>query len=467
LALSLKSVDGRFALDGVGWSWTPARSVLVVSNQVSATVRRAALSGGATNRPAEPPIRITSERLVYSGSRAVFSGQVRAKDGTQTLECGELTVDLADAGGVREIQARQAVHLVQPGVEVWSELASYQLATNLLRISEGARWKLGEREGSARTLTLNRAAGSTKAEGDVFMRFPTTNLVAASTNSVAASTNAAAARRDAIEVRAEMFEHAERGGTNAVAIYKNHVRVVHPTGQLACEKLTVEFEPDGRGLARLIAEEKVEIVSQKNRARGAKAVYELAQSKATLTGEPQWELEGLQGRSDLVVLHPNDEEIFALGNVELVTKPGAANRWDGFGLNTAKAGAGDTNAPVHIFARSLAHGARVSVFSEDVRLVDSRGEMRTPLLTVYHGASNRIDRAVAERGVRLQQGTDVAIGQRATYTVADGLVELTGDAALTRTNGTVHAERFVLNRLRNTFGMRGNFQIRMPAEKKP
>lgn len=459
--LTLKSVDGRFALSGLGWSWTPARSVLVVSNQVSAQVRRAALTGaGATNRPAEAPIQITSERLTYLGSLAIFSGQVRARDGAETLACGELTINLGEAGGIREIEARQAVHLVQPGVEVWSELARYQLATNILTVSEGARWKLGDREGSARTLTLNRTAGTTHAQGDVFMRFPVTQLAAATTNAVTD-------RPGAIEVRSQTFEHVDRGGSNVVAIYRGQVRATHPSGQVACETLRVEFGPDGRELSRLVAEQQVEIVSGKSRAKGEKAVYELGPSKITLTGEPQWELDGLHGRSDRVVLHPDAAELFALGRVEIVAPSGASASWDGFAPATGPANAADTNSPARIYARSLAHGSKVSVFSEEVRLVDGRGELLTPLLTVFHGASNRIDRAVAERGVRILHGADVVTGERAVYTVATGQIELTGDPRLTRTNGTVRADKFLLDRQRNTFGVRGNFHIRVPAARKP
>src|SRR5690606_6884699 len=127
-------------------------------------------------------------------------------------------------------------------------------------------------------------------------------------------------------------------------------------------------------------EREVEIITKGNTAFGRKAVYDLAEEKIVLSGEPHWVVDDKPGRSDLLVFYPKTEELLALGHVEMsipstaqvqLLSPGPALTADSA---TNSAPAKGTNAPIQIYSRTFSHQGEIAVFNEQVRVVDDRGE---------------------------------------------------------------------------------------------
>ena len=109
--ISVQTADGRFSIRGVGWRWDSKTSQLVISNQVFATVRKAALAELSGGTPTTVPsttnttVEITSKTFMHQSDLATFAGDVVVEDGPDTLRCGRLIVNFEGQGGVQRIEA--------------------------------------------------------------------------------------------------------------------------------------------------------------------------------------------------------------------------------------------------------------------------------------------------------------------------------------------------------------------------
>ena len=466
-SLSLKTADGKFSIQGVGWIWRPEESRLVISNQVVSFVDKGAVANASTNFLAAPAgatndlVRITSDWFTYLGNSASFNDNVFVQDGLDQLTCDKLKIQFQEPGGLQKIEAIGNVSVLQRETEVRSGHAVYDLADNLIRITEDPQWRSGSREGSADLLLINRSNQTLFAEGKVYMKLPVTNVVDGATNNPARGTNTF------IEILSDRFTYTEAPDTNtpARAVYEGQVRAEHPQGEIRCELLNVHFSPGENRLQKITAERNVEITTRGNKAFGELGVYDLAEEKITLTGDPHWAVEDKTGRSDRLVFFPKSDELLALGNVEmnlpsssqmdLFAPPGAANSTP---VNT-------TNAPIKIHSPMFSHQGNIAVFGDRVRVFDDRGELRCRLVTVVTGVSNQVQRIIAEGDVQIEQPGMFATGDRATYELSDGKVRLTGGPPrITTPERSVTADMFVIDRDENTFAATGNYRITMKRE---
>jgi hypothetical protein len=120
-ALSIRTADGRFSIQGEGFQWqmgdSRQNSKLMISNQVQSLVRKrgmsvkaagsGASSGAAGNATAMETstndwIRITSRQFEYQSDRATFRGEVRVEDPEGNLTAEVLIVVFRDESGVLE-----------------------------------------------------------------------------------------------------------------------------------------------------------------------------------------------------------------------------------------------------------------------------------------------------------------------------------------------------------------------------
>lgn len=458
--LSVKTADGRFALEGSGWRWDPRSSQLVISNAVTALVEKAVLQSGLTNRPAgatNQPVRITSNSFEQEGDNASFSGAVLVRDGSDSLRCARLNLVFLHPGGVQRIEAVQDVELIQGDTQVKSGHAVYELTQNLLTVTKYPSWVAGLREGSAEKLLLNRSSNTLVAEGRVYMKLPLTNVVSTVTNAAPQSTNRF------VEILSDRFQF-QNASSNTLphALYTGSVRVSHAEARLLSTELAAHFDAQQR-LTRLDAHGSVRIESGESQSFGETANYDLAQEKFTLRGEPRWEMDDNRGESDLLVFYPKTREIHALGDVVMLLPAQAAG---GF-LNQPAQGsaAASTSPPVRITAETFSHQENISVFNENVKITDARGIMECALMTVITGRSNQVERIVAEGDVRIAQQEMVATGEHADYDVRTGLVHLTGDPRLTGPDKSLRSEAFIINRISNTFSVQpGTFRIEIRAK---
>ena len=378
------------------------------------------------------------------------------------LTCEQLKIEFQQPGGVRKIEAIDQVRLAQAETEVRSGRAVYDLEENTIRLTGDPEWRSGLRSGSADLLLLNRSNNTLFAEGEVYMKLPVTNMVEQATNGVARP-----AKADFIEIYSDRFTYREATAEAPVpgAVYEGHVRAKHPEGEIRCEVLNVVFGADHSQVQRVEAEENVEIVTRGNSAFGQKGVYDLGEEKIVLSGEPHWAVDDKTGRSDLLVFYPKTEELLALGEVEMLLPSKSQVELLSPMPGTNAPAATGTNTPIRIYARTFSHQGDVAVFHDQVRVVDDRGELRCQLVTVVTGASNQVQRIVAEGNVQIEQPDLLATGDVAAYELASGIVTLTGGPPqITTPERSVSAEMFLINREDNTFAARGNYRITMKRE---
>ena len=456
-SLSVRTADGRFSIQGVGWRWEPSAAELTISNQVVALVQKSAL---ATNLvgvgTSNAPVRITANRFQQVGEKARFVGGVVVVDGNDRLTCDELEIVFVKPDGLRTIEAVGNVELMRENAAVKSGRAIYDFKENEIRISDAPRWSSEQREGSAKLLILNRNENTLAAEGDVFMRLPLTNV---------AATASSAATNRFLEVSSEKFLFEEaRSNRLARARYGGGVKVVHPEASIASSELTVSFNATNR-IERINADKDVVVRSRGSEAYGERAEYDLATEKIALSGMPHWKVEESTGKSELLLFYPKTEELMALKNVEMVVPGRSVGTL--FAVNVKTNQSISTNAPMTIRAESFSRGTNVAVFHENVEISDARGKMNCELVTIVSEGTNDVQRIIAEGGVRLEQPGLVATGSRAEYNAVTGLVHLTGEPLLVSEGRSLRADAFIIDRNRNTFSVSpGRFRIEMPMTNK-
>jgi lipopolysaccharide transport protein LptA len=457
--LSVRTADGRFAIEGLGWRWQPDAAALTISNQVTALVQKSALATNLTsNTGTNAPVRITATSFRQAGERASFIGDVVVKDGNDTLRCQQLDIVFVKPDGLQTIEAIENVELERENAKVQSGRAVYDFKKNEIRISENPRWSSEQREGSANVLILNRTENTLVADGNVYMRLPLTNV--ANTATAGGGTNRF------LDVRANYFKFEEATSNRlARAIYRSNVSVVHPEATILAAELTVSFNATNR-IERIEAEENVAVHSGANVAFGEHAEFDLASEKIVLSGRPHWKVEESTGKSELLMFYPKTQELHALRDVEMIVPGRSVGTL--FAVNVKTNQAAGTNAPMTIRADSFSRGTNVAVFNENVVIADDRGKMMCQLVTLVTAGTNQLERVIAEGGVRLEQPGMVATGSRAEYNVATGFVHLTGSPELVSEGRSLRADAFIINRNENTFSVSpGKFRIQMPmAESK-
>ena len=451
-SLSVRTADGRFSIQGVGWKWEPKAAELMISNQVVALVQKSALATNLVAGGSNAPVRITANRFEQLGEKARFLGEVVVQDGQDRLTCDELEIVFVKPEGLRTIEAIGNVELARENATVRSGRAIYDLKENKIRISDAPRWSSEQREGSAKLLILNRNENTLAAEGEVYMRLPLTNVAATASSS---------ATNRFLEVWSEKFLFEEaRSNRLARAKYGGGVKVVHPEASIASSELTVSFNATNR-IERIIADKDVVVRSRGSEAYGERAEYDLATEKIALSGLPHWKVQESAGKSELLLFYPRTEELMALRNVEMVVPGRSVGTL--FAVNVKTNQSSSTNAPMTIHAESFSRGTNVAVFHENVEISDARGKMSCELVTIVSAGTNDVQRIIAEGGVRLEQPGLIATGSRAEYDATTGLVHLTGEPILVNEGRSLRADAFIIDRNRNTFSVSpGRFRIELP-----
>lgn len=133
----------------------------------------------------------------------------------------------------------------------------------------------------------------------------------------------------------------------------------------------------------------------------------------------------------------------------------------------------DTGQPVEVSADTLSvdQGTGEAVFDGNVLVVQGDVRMSAGRILVVYGTDDEgdasgIDRLEAEGGVTFVTATDAAEAEQAVYSVADGLVTLTGEVLLTQGENAISGDRLVIDlnsgtgqmegRVRTVFGTGGD-----------
>jgi len=459
--LTVRTADRRFSLEGLGWSWDLPNSLLLISNNVSAVVQKAALDTRTNNvRSATNFVHITSQRFQQEGDAARFLDSVLVQDGEDTLRCERLNIQFVKPGGAQKIEAFEKVQVDQGETHIRSGQASYDVKENIIRISEHPTWIVNQREGSADSLIIHRAENALSATGNVYMKLPVTNLVLGVESTNNPATN------HFVEIRSQEFDYqTARSNRQATAVYTGSVRVSQADALLRCEQLTANFGASNR-ISRLLAERDVQMTSERAKLFGREADYDLDQDKLLLIGDPRWQLDETTGKSEFLAFFPKTRAMEASQNVEVVI-PGHA-------LGAVFAFPGQTNvmvqtnSPFKITSQSLTRSTNVTRFEKDVLVADARGTIACAILTILAGETNQTQSIVAEQHVVIKQPDLTGFGERAEYDASTGLVRLTGNPELLGPGKKLKADAFVIDRNRNTFSVSpGRYRIELQLSKNP
>ena len=114
-SIILRTADGGFTIEGIGWKWSQSQGLLVISNKVTTIIRKdligARRNGTASPTPQEDAsnVEIRSNRFLFNhtNSKAIYQDAVHATDpGRLEISCGKLQIDLSeDTQGFKEVLA--------------------------------------------------------------------------------------------------------------------------------------------------------------------------------------------------------------------------------------------------------------------------------------------------------------------------------------------------------------------------
>lgn len=233
-----------------------------------------------------------------------------------------------------------------------------------------------------------------------------------------------------------------------VAIYTGHVRVDDAQISLDCESLTLRPSTNDT-VESIVAERSVVIFGKQNssRAYGDKAVYrfnELAEI-VELTGEPaRWQDRDRRGQAELLIFDPRSNTL-RTERAASITLPRAAVTQPDFFLPKAGSGKKATTASL----------AATNQFIE----------IAADIITIQLPATNRPARSIlAQTNVLITSPADNsrATAERATYTDATGILELTGKVVWLADQRVVGGDTLAFDRTNQMFSARGHAYLKLP-----
>lgn len=118
----------------------------------------------------------------------------------------------------------------------------------------------------------------------------------------------------------------------------------------------------------------------------------------------------------------------------------------------------DTRLPVEVTAESLtvSQANGTAVFVGNVLVIQGEMRMQADEIRVEYDTDGKaIRRLHASGGVLLVNATDAAEAQTATYTIASGVVEMTGDVLMTQGPAAIKGQKLTIDLKTGTGRMEG------------
>lgn len=118
----------------------------------------------------------------------------------------------------------------------------------------------------------------------------------------------------------------------------------------------------------------------------------------------------------------------------------------------------DTRLPVEVTAESLtvSQADGTAVFVGNVLVIQGEMRMQADEIRVEYDTDGKaIRRLHASGGVLLVNATDAAEAQTATYTIASGVVEMTGDVLMTQGPAAIKGQKLTIDLKTGTGRMEG------------
>jgi lipopolysaccharide transport protein LptA len=490
-SLRAQTANGRFTIQGEGFSWDQTNSILTVSNNAQTIIQPAILTSGnaaASKKPSagpSTPLTVASRRFTYNADTGfgVYQGDVRVTGTNLSMTGGTLTLKVP-----RQEQQLQSVAAETdvvfdyatakgPPVHATAQKANYAADTGLVRLEGEPKWRVGDREGRARELVLDPTNRIFRASGNGWLRMPVSSETGGLLPAVPGAAGQGASKAGTVvEIQCETYEVR----TNR-AVFAGDVRLAEKvdareTGGLSCALLTAEIGASNQ-VTRVEARTNVVITREDMRLIAERAVHDnKAGGTLELTGRPSWKAGERSGKGDLLSIREQQQEMTVRGNASMEL-PAAE-----FGpLKTGKgaAVAASANAP------GKAISDRAEVFSSEYVISPDKARFRggvyvthpqmnwscEDLAVAFPAQEQRTASVTAERRVAFDllddnggkvHGTgDRALFERSESRVATNqILKLAGNpATLQATNMTFRNKLIVVDLARNSILASGSYNI--------
>jgi lipopolysaccharide export system protein LptA len=346
---------------------------------------------GAT-RPAPAPtgstndfIDITSQNFEYLPDRAIFRGQVQARETEGNLTCGVLTVIFSESGAVERIEAEEDVVLVQGTTRASADRAVYLMGQNqqVVEFTGHAVWTDGQGQGSGERVSFDRLSRTLLSENKAYLKVP----------------RAALGEAGLFTATPTLPDPSLPQTTNAFV-------------EVFSERMTIQLPPTNGPIQRFVAEKSVLIVDagQDGRAMADLANYENATGILELTGSPMLEtahrlLIGKMFRVDRAtrILTASPDAYLklpahALGQLGFLTTAAS---------NLPPGAVATTNRFIEVWCKTFEYHTNLLRFVDHVRANFLDGEVALGKLTCDDSLTVRfgqqLENMVAEQNVEVEQ----------------------------------------------------------------
>ncbi|HEY2953180.1 MAG TPA: LptA/OstA family protein, partial [Verrucomicrobiae bacterium] len=404
----------------------------------------AAIGSDATNQL----VHIHSDEFEFLADKAIFRGHVRADDPQGRITSGLLTVLFAETNRqVRTIRAEQDVVIDFGETHATGDWATYQLLTDTMRLTGKPTWRIGLQEGRADELAIDRKTHDISAAGHFYLKMPQGGAGQAGflLLSTAVRTNTSPDTARTVEIFADegSLKSGATDTNTSIAFARGHVRVLHPEGTMSCAVMTMITAARSNRVERIVAEENVVLEQGDSRVTSERAVYAAATDSLEMTGHPAWRMGAREGRAQRLFFDLQRKEYRATQDVFMRLPAGALGSaaWLVARAHTNAVAGAATAAPQPIeissdefVFKSDTPDARhdQAIYQGRVQAVDpGRMKLTCGLLTgTFLAGTNQMQTLIAEQHVEITMletnAQRVAKGDRAVYTAALELLELTG-----------------------------------------
>jgi lipopolysaccharide export system protein LptA len=331
-AIHMRTADGKFRIEGIGFLFEQTNSSLFISNNVHTLIDSASLPRGsnAVTSPADPesgPLVIDSSQFEYDGpsGRGEWRNHVQVTGTNLVLTSETLTSELPtksaalDQRQVRSLLAETNVDVLYHGLHATGGRLTYAPESGLIRLVSQVQWQADQRHGNGDELILDRSNQVFQVNGHAALYLPGQTLGAGgllSHSNAAEGTSTNSVKRT-VQILCDHYEIRTNWAFFAGQVQLNEQVNQTNRGKMTCEKaMTVTFSGTNE-LQTLTAEKKVVIEEGDKTVTGGRAFYTHTNTTLEVTDQPRWRDGSRSGKGDLLRLNTQRNEMLVQGTASL------------------------------------------------------------------------------------------------------------------------------------------------------
>lgn len=490
----LHTMDGKFSISGVGFFWGETNSILVISNAVETLIAPELFQPeepGAARRASSPgPLKIQARHFEYNAATGYgrYSGQVRVT-GTNNLSLNAEFLNLVVPGmtdlanpvhpglkvhpgdetspaprpkvQLRSLEAEMDVMLKYGEVNARGQRCVYSADAESLEVTGQPSWTMGEREGSADAIRIDRNQRLFLSEGHAVLRLPFQGEGFPGFSAMAGQpVPKGGAPNQTLKITCQNYVIGTNSADFSGDVLAREVSGAGKGGQLTCQHLTLGFVNTNE-LTSLLAVGGV-VVSQDDREFSAGRLdYDARSRLARFNENPAWKDGSRSGSGRVILVHALDEELEVRGDATL-SFPAEQLAPVGAGFVGTNRPPGVPGAMASIEARQYRISRSLALFEGGAKVRHPRMQLEAERVSMFReSGQDTVHKVVAEPkvGFRLTdpQGQQIqGTGDQAIYSrrivggKTNAIVELTGSPAkLNVGNGVAVENRLLLLDLEN------------------